>query len=224
MSAVPAESDRRPGRAAPAARRREPVQLRSRRRIETILDVTAALVDELGPGEVTTTVIAERAGISVGSIYAYFEDRSAIFNAIVERSILKHEPLVERIRRESRSTDWFAIAGDVIDAIVELYRREPGFRALYFSSHLSAEMLATMRRSDELQAERLLARLADQQLEITCEDPHSVMRLYVGLIDKGMELAFSVHPDGDDRMIAETKRAVRNYLGPYLATAGEPPA
>lgn len=182
----------------------------------TILDVTAALVDELGPADVTTTMIAERAGISVGSIYTYFDDRAAIFNALVERAIAKHGPIAARIRTELRDSDWFSAADSVIDAIVDLYRYEPGFRELYFSTFLSAEMLDAMRKSDENQAAWLVEQLRDQNIELVCDDPYAVMQLYVGIIDKGVELAFRRDPAGDGRLIAEMKRAIRAYLEPIM--------
>lgn len=201
---------------APPARRRAPVQSRSRKRIETILDVTAALADEVGPAQVTTTLIASRARISVGSIYAYFDDRSKIFDAIVERSIAKHAELSARIREEHRDLDWFEGADLVVDALVDLYRNEPGFKALWFSDHLSGEMRDVMWRSDEALAARLPTLLAANGMEIDSPRPLDVARFYVGVIDKGMELAFRADPMGDDDIIAETKRALRNYLSPYL--------
>lgn len=210
----------RPAAADAATRRRAPVQSRSRQRMERILDVTAALVDELGPGAVTTTLIAARAGISVGSIYAYFGDRAAIFDAIVTRSIGKHAELSVRIREEHRDLDWLDATGLVIDALVDLYRTEPGFRALWFSDHVSAEMRDAMWRSDEALAARLPALLAAGGLELDTPRPLDVARLHVGIIDKGMELAFRVDAAGDADVIAETKRAVRHYLGPYLRPLG----
>lgn len=223
MTFVPASPGRKRARAGAAGavtpavpKRREPVQLRSRQRMGTILDVTAALVDELGPADVTTTMIAERAGISVGSIYTYFDDRAAIFNALVERAIAKHGPIAARIRTELRDSDWFSAADSVIDAIVDLYRYEPGFRELYFSTFLSAEMLDAMRKSDENQAAWLVEQLRDQNIELVCDDPYAVMQLYVGIIDKGVELAFRRDPAGDGRLIAEMKRAIRAYLEPIM--------
>lgn len=202
--------------AIPATRRRAPVQSRSRQRIERILDVTAALVDEVGPGQVTTTLIATRARISVGSIYAYFDDRSRIFDAIVERSIAKHQVLSVEIRAAHPELCWFPAADLVIDALVDLYRTEPGFRALWFSPHLSAEMIDAMWRSDELLAAGLVDMLAERRLRIDSPVPLDVARMYVGIIDKGLALAFRVEAAGDDALIAETKRAVRHYLEPYL--------
>ncbi|HEX8865495.1 MAG TPA: TetR/AcrR family transcriptional regulator, partial [Lentzea sp.] len=47
--------------------RRQPVQQRSAKRVERMLEACATLIDEVGYDGVTTTLIAERAGVAVGS-------------------------------------------------------------------------------------------------------------------------------------------------------------
>lgn len=59
--------------------RRKPSQKRSRKRVEVILAATRSLLQEQGVAAITTTRIAERAGLPVGSIYQYFPDKTAIF-------------------------------------------------------------------------------------------------------------------------------------------------
>lgn len=205
--------------------RRAPVQARSRQRIEDILEITAALVDELGPDEVTTTLIAERLGISVGSIYNYFTDRSAVFDAIVARSISAHFEMSMATRAKMLPSgpitpdEWFTSSFAVIDSLVEAYRSEPGFRTLWFSQHLSPAMMESMQRTDEAQARKVLADLGPAGLELDCSSPLDAMRMYVGLIDKGLDLAFRDNPRGSRKIIAETKQVVRSYLGAYLRVA-----
>lgn len=198
------------------ARRRAPRQERSRERITTILDITAALVDELDPDLVTTTLIAERAGMSVGSIYTYFEDRSAVFDAVVERSITVLYDTVGQARASAVGLPWIDGCFAVVDCLVEHYRTQPGFRRLWFSPHLSPVMIDAMRRSDEMQAHRLVEQLHDRGIRLECVDPVSAMRMYVGIIDKGLELAFRADPAGDSAAIAETKQVIRHYLEAYM--------
>jgi AcrR family transcriptional regulator len=195
------------------------MQERSRQRLEDILTVAARLVDEIGPDEVTTTRIAEELGSSVGSIYAYFHDRSAIFDAIVARSIAEHDRLVAELRDRDPGGDWFGVSFAIIDCLAEIYRTEPGFRSIWFSKHLSTGMIDAMRRMDEAQAHQGLGRLADDGLFLDCPSPIDTMRMYVGLIDKGLDLAFRTDPDGSPTMIEETKQVVRHYIGPYLKAA-----
>ena len=212
----------RPPAASPSDERRSPIQVRSRERYDRIIDVTARLVDELGPDRVTTTLIAERAGISVGSIYSYFKHVSAIFDTIVARSITTLETHIRGIRARTDGGDFIESSLEVIDGVVHVYRTAPGFRALWFSQHVSSEMLATMRRSDEEQVRFNLNWLHASGRTLDFPDPLTALRMYVGLIDKGIDLAFRVDPDGDPQMVEETKRAVRHYLEPHIVPLTQP--
>lgn len=65
--------------------RRLPRQQRSRELVERLLDATAAVVVERGVQHLTTNHIAERAGVSIGSLYQYFPDKDALLEALLER-------------------------------------------------------------------------------------------------------------------------------------------
>lgn len=52
---------------------------------EAILEATARLLVEDGYARTSTNRIAERAGVSVGSLYHYFGDKQAIVEALTER-------------------------------------------------------------------------------------------------------------------------------------------
>ena len=56
-------------------KRKKPLQLRSRERVELIIRATRTLATELEISEITTSLIATRAGVPVGSIYQYFENK-----------------------------------------------------------------------------------------------------------------------------------------------------
>lgn len=83
---------------------KEPVQERSRETRKKILKAARALFTELGFEETTTHLIAERAGLSVGGIYAHFKNKEDIFLYILElRSKDVYETTVEcmkAIRRD----------------------------------------------------------------------------------------------------------------------------
>ena len=53
--------------------------------VETILDATARVLIEQGFSGTTTNRVAERAGISVGSLYQYFPSREALVAAVAQR-------------------------------------------------------------------------------------------------------------------------------------------
>ena len=62
--------------------RRMPVQGRSLARVSRMLDACAELIDEVGYDGLTTTLLAERAGVAIGSVYQFFPDKRAIVAAL----------------------------------------------------------------------------------------------------------------------------------------------
>lgn len=65
--------------------RRPPKQKRSREMVEKLLDATAATLAERGLDHTTTNHIAEKAGVSIGSLYQYFPDKDAMLEALLQR-------------------------------------------------------------------------------------------------------------------------------------------
>lgn len=63
---------------------KEPVQKRSIETRNRIVEAARSLFTELGFEETTTHLIAERAGLSVGGIYAHFKNKEIIFLYILE--------------------------------------------------------------------------------------------------------------------------------------------
>jgi AcrR family transcriptional regulator len=67
------------------ATRKIPRQTRSREMVERIIDAGEAALTESGYAATSTNRIAERAGISKGSLYQYFPDKNAIVVAVLNR-------------------------------------------------------------------------------------------------------------------------------------------
>ncbi|MBE9137524.1 TetR/AcrR family transcriptional regulator [Nodosilinea sp. LEGE 07088] len=80
--------------------RRQPKQRRGQQRVEKILAAAAAVFDEVGYEAATTHQIAERAGTAVGSLYQFFPDKAAIFNAMERQHIERVAALWAKISAE----------------------------------------------------------------------------------------------------------------------------
>ena len=65
--------------------RRKPSQARSRRAVEAIIQASAQVLERRGYQGATTNRIAERAGVSVGTLYQYFNNKDEIFSELIER-------------------------------------------------------------------------------------------------------------------------------------------
>src|SRR3954463_8828984 len=90
--------------------RRVPVQGRSVARVNRMLDACAQLVDEVGYDGLTTTLLAERPGVAIGSVYQFFPDKRAIVQALTLRNLEPYlHRLASRIEREQAAHWWGAV-------------------------------------------------------------------------------------------------------------------
>jgi AcrR family transcriptional regulator len=67
--------------------RKKPQQQRSRVTIDTIFEATIQVLLANGLDKVTTIQIAERAGVSIGTLYQYFPNKRALMAAVVKRHV-----------------------------------------------------------------------------------------------------------------------------------------
>ena len=72
---------------AQSLQRRTPRQARSRAAVEAIVEAAAQIVERSGPDALTTQAVAERAGVSIGTLYQYFADKQAILVAAARREL-----------------------------------------------------------------------------------------------------------------------------------------
>lgn len=182
-----------------------------------MLDVAADLVDSVGPEVITTGMIAKAAGVSIGWLYDFFPNRESIFDAVVARNFDKIALVAEDVHAARPDDDWRVVLGAVIEALFEFYKHEPGFRVLWFSRFQSAAMVEVNREHDLAGANDAYERLRGNGLELVGVSPERALHLVIGIIDKGLDLAFRVDPAGDRQIVAETVTAVVCYLERYAA-------
>ncbi|RZL28974.1 MAG: TetR/AcrR family transcriptional regulator [Sphingomonas sp.] len=72
-------------------------QARSAATIEVIVEAAARILETAGLAGYTTNAIAERAGVSVGSLYQYFPNKDAITRALIRRELEMLEAAVMAI-------------------------------------------------------------------------------------------------------------------------------
>lgn len=67
--------------------RKEPSQARSRALVEALVEATARVLASEGAEGLTTNRVAEVAGVSIGSLYQYFPNKSSLVAAVIEREL-----------------------------------------------------------------------------------------------------------------------------------------
>lgn len=89
--------------------RKKPRQARARATVEAIFDATVQVLSEQGLSQLTTTRAAERAGVSVGTMYQYFPNKQSLLYSLLERHLDEVATAVEAAAA--------ALTGKPIDAI-----------------------------------------------------------------------------------------------------------
>ncbi|MEM9563523.1 MAG: TetR/AcrR family transcriptional regulator [Actinomycetota bacterium] len=105
-----------------------PKQRRSRETLDRLLDAANREFAASGLHGVTTTAIAARAGVSVGSLYRFFDDKEAIAAAIVEAyladAVEAYAPILGTL---TEPNDLVPALRRLVHAAADLQRAHPGY-------------------------------------------------------------------------------------------------
>lgn len=196
--------------------RRSAAQARSQDKMDRVLRATAALLDESGAEAVTTTAVAARAEVSIGWLYNFFDDRQALLEEIVASGLLQLDRDLEEVGFSLAGPDWRATVVAGIDTVIEFFDASPGFRSLWFSAEFSGRMLQANRLHDDALAAYLAASVTARRPDAPDVPLEIVTQVFIGMLDKGLDLAYRNNPGGDKNMLAEMSRASVDYLGCFL--------
>jgi AcrR family transcriptional regulator len=195
-----------------SALRRTPVQERSAARVQRMLDAAAALLDEVGYEATTTSLIASRAGVSVGSLYQFFPDRAAVLKALATRSFERFSERLDQRLTAQPPQRWQDAVAAVIDVYVDFSRSEPAAKVLSFGGPVDRHML-----DPENDNNAVVAEVLSTLLPAGVVDP-LVLRVAVEAADGVLDLAFRLDPAGEPAVVEQSKRLLCAYLAEHLGT------
>ena len=162
--------------------RKRPRQGRSRATVEFVLEAAAQVFAERGYAGATTNVIAERAGVSIGSVYQYYPNKDAILLALAERHVAESAAATEAVAARLRAAEPGVedVVRALVTAVVELNGdgRDQRYRVLYEEAPRTAELRAVL--------DRLRARIVE---EVT----YHLRRLGLGGGDPELVAIVAVH-------------------------------
>jgi AcrR family transcriptional regulator len=112
-------------RRARTTARKSPQQSRSRVTVEAILDGAIRVLEKEGSLALTTTRIAEAAGVSVGTLYQYFPHRKSILDMLQEREFQRTTQVMQEVLLESPPASADELARAVLHGLFKLYGAAP---------------------------------------------------------------------------------------------------
>jgi AcrR family transcriptional regulator len=197
--------------------RRSAAQARSQDKMKRVLESTAAILDESGAEAVTTTAVAARAEVSIGWLYNFFDDRQGLLEEVMVSGLVDLDRQWEEAGFSLAGPQWRQRVEAALDIVIEFFDHSPGFRSLWFSNDFSGRMLQANRLHDDALAEYLAATVTATRPDAPNVPLGVVTQIFVGMIDKGLDVAYRNDSEGDKEILAEMSRASIEYLGQYLA-------
>lgn len=181
-----------------------------------MLDACADLIGEIGYEQVTTTLIARRAQVAIGSLYQFFPDRTAVAQAVVDRNVARYLEELGAALAASDPEHWWVAVDTAIDLYVELHHGDAGFRALHFGDIVDVHLLDPQHDNNAVIAERL-ADLLQQRFGLKLDrDQELSLVIAVEVADALLKLAFRKAGRGEQRVVAQAKEVVRDHLSRHL--------
>ncbi|MDX3240784.1 TetR/AcrR family transcriptional regulator [Streptomyces sp. ME18-1-4] len=195
--------------------RRAPVQRRSAERLTRILDACADLLDEVGYDALSTRAVAERAGVPIGSVYRFFGNKRQMADALAQRNLERYsERVTDRLKEAGSGADWRAAMDAVLDEYLAMKRTAPGFSLVDFGNQIPVG--ARHAEPNHRVADRLTELLSGYLGREVDDDLRRTFLIAVETADTLVHLAFRVDPEGDAKVIDETRELLRAYLARTL--------
>jgi AcrR family transcriptional regulator len=99
--------------------RKTPIQARSTVTVEAISEATIQVLLSHGAERLTTTRVAERAGVSVGTLYQYYPNKQSLLFAVLEHHLNSVAARVEAAREGACHKPLAEMIRDMVEAFVD---------------------------------------------------------------------------------------------------------
>ena len=101
--------------------RKSPKQGRSRTLVSSVIEAATRILESIGADSTTTNRIAEKAGVSIGSLYQYFPNKDSIFAQMIESQTDLNAIRFQRIIDENRKADPDFVIEVLVDEVVTFF-------------------------------------------------------------------------------------------------------
>jgi len=125
--------------------RKSPLQARSATTVEAILEAALQLLIRTGPESLTTTQIAARAGVSVGTLYQYFPNKASLYQALLREKLERVTLAIETVCAEQRGKPLDEMASALIEKFLEAKLKTPEASAALYLISDSLDAAALLR-------------------------------------------------------------------------------
>jgi AcrR family transcriptional regulator len=193
--------------------RKSPVQARSVASVEAILKATLQVLVSIGKERLTTTRVATRAGVSVGTLYQYFPNKRALLRAALQRHMDEVSSVIERICLEQTGSSLEEMATALVTGFLEAKMKKASVSAALYSISSDIDG-AKISLAMSIKAQRTIAAMLTTSRDPLSTDPQLVASmLHAAMASVSRRLMESATPEKDyPQLRHELIFLVRVYL------------
>ena len=176
--------------------RKEPRQARSAATVRAILEATVQVIAQGGAARLTTTCVAARAGVSVGTMYQYFPNKRALMLALFQRHMEAVATTIESACELHVAQPLDAIADALVSGFMQVMSSRPDESSAAFLVAVEAESAGLLRAMSDrvaIAVARLLSSAEDARFADLASVALTVTGTLAGaarsLIEHGLEPA-----------------------------------
>ena len=139
--------------------RKMPIQARSIITVEAICAATIQVLLSHGTDGLTTTRVAERAGVSVGTLYQYYPNKQSLLFAVLEDHLDKVSAAVEAACESGRGKPLAEMVKIVVEAFVDAKMKRTDISTALYRIATDVGGLSLVRRTGQRSTRALEAML-----------------------------------------------------------------
>ena len=193
--------------------RKRPQQERSRLTVEAIIEATSQVLERDGYDALTTSRVAERAGVSVGTLYQYYPDKAAVVAGLVEARLGDEARAIRAAFDDARRLPLPQAADRLVDAFVGLFAGDPAGSAAVLYGALRVQWRPVI---DDLATDMVdaVAGLLARQPGAPARDPQQTTYVAVAAVISVVARSLVERPEAvrDGTVAREVRRLVRPYV------------
>lgn len=193
--------------ADPTAARRTPSQARSRERLERIQSVACELISKTGSDQVKMSEVAALAGISIGSLYQYFPDKSALIRSLFERYATQCRDCIAQALEGVEDLPSLLKAFDgLVDIYLDVVMAEPVMRDIWSGTQADKQLAELQLAESRVQGALLAQAMRKVHPGVAAEviDRNAFFIWEMG--EAAVRLAISVGPEEGKALVEIYKR------------------
>lgn len=193
--------------------RRQPTQQRSRERVERMLTAATELIAERGSDAMKMGEVAERAGVSIGSLYQFFPDKGAIIRVLAERHTEAGRACIdEALSAVQTKPELLRAFAELVDIYYAVFLAQPVTRDVWSGMQADKALREIELADSRTSAETLVQALRRIHPSQDPEKLASAAFLIWQLGESTMRLAVSVERAEGDRLVETYKRMALREL------------